>query len=259
MKTTQPRRYLVKPNQGLLNSKASVEVTIVLVDKDHQILLQNYDKLGFSQEALDAATKDKFLVQSCAILSDFSHLSSNTSGGSSKEEAEELTKMWNVVSSTKSTDVVNKKLLVRHKVAEGESVVNTSSTSSSTAAAVVAAAAASKSNNSGKALLEESNYAKMSPEMLVVEVTGLRRKYEDLVMFSVNLTAERDILNNTLEQTRRDLEKLGREKENINKRKNTTDVKSGGFGNMFVIIIAIIMFFLGKKSNFLLASQNDDL
>lgn len=45
----------------------------------------------------------------------------------------------------------------------------------------------------------------MTPEQMFAEITNLRRKYDELVSFSVNLTAERDILNNTLEQTKRDL------------------------------------------------------
>merc|ERR1712151_963035 len=45
----------------------------------------------------------------------------------------------------------------------------------------------------------------MSPDQLFSEVTNLRKKYDELVAFSVNLTAERDILNNTLEQTKREL------------------------------------------------------
>lgn len=233
----------------------------MLVDKDQQLLLQNYDKLGFSQEALDAATKDKFLVQSCALLPEFSHLSSTASGGSSKEEAEQLTSMWNTASSNKFTAVMNKKLLVRHMVVEGE---GKTSTASSAAAAIVAAAAASKTNNSGLALPglalpEESHYAKMTPEMLVAEVSALRKKYDDLVMFSVNLTAERDILNNSLEQTRRDLEKIGREKESVAKMKNTKNSKSGGFGFVFVFIVSVIMFLLGKHYNSLITGQRDEL
>jgi len=35
-------------------------------------------------------------------------------------------------------------------------------------------------------------------------LTNLRRKYDEVVSFSVNLTAERDILSNTLEHTKRD-------------------------------------------------------
>ena len=68
----------MRPNQGVLSPGANVEVTILLVDKDQQLLLQNYDKLGFSQEAFDAATKDKFLVQSAGLLKEYEHLSSTS-------------------------------------------------------------------------------------------------------------------------------------------------------------------------------------
>jgi hypothetical protein len=44
----------------------------------------------------------------------------------------------------------------------------------------------------------------MSQDQLVAELSNLRRKYDELVSFLVNLTAERDILSNTLEQTKRD-------------------------------------------------------
>ena len=47
----------------------------------------------------------------------------------------------------------------------------------------------------------------MTPPQLFAEIASLRKKYDELVSFSVNLTAERDILNNTLEQTKRELNK----------------------------------------------------
>merc|ERR1712113_250903 len=49
-----------------------------------------------------------------------------------------------------------------------------------------------------------SNMTDMSADQISTELSNLRRKYDELVSFSVNLTAERDILSNTLEQTKRD-------------------------------------------------------
>merc|ERR1712137_1476371 len=69
VKTTQPRRYLVRPNQGLVAPNGTETVSILLVDKDKQTLLQSHARLG--QSALDNS-KDKFLVQSCAVSMDFS-------------------------------------------------------------------------------------------------------------------------------------------------------------------------------------------
>ena len=68
VKTTQPRRYLVRPNQGILLLGQSESVTILLVEKDKQVLLQSFDRLG--QSALDHS-KDMFLVQSTVVKDEF--------------------------------------------------------------------------------------------------------------------------------------------------------------------------------------------
>mmetsp|Transcript_14386 Transcript_14386/g.33238 ORF Transcript_14386/g.33238 Transcript_14386/m.33238 type:complete len:232 (-) Transcript_14386:1226-1921(-) len=158
--------------------------------------MQSYDRLG--QPALDHS-KDKFLVQSCAVSMDFAKKyaeekskaasqTGDTASQTAKDLAEALTTMWNAV--TAGTPVFNKKLQVRHTVVERSP--------SSTAPAPNAAPTRSLETN--LAAMEH-----MSPEQMFAEVSSLRRKYDELVSFSVNLTAERDILNNTLEQTKRDL------------------------------------------------------
>lgn len=196
MKTTQPRRYLVRPNQGLVAPNGTETVSILLVEKDKQSLLQTYERLG--QSALDHS-KDKFLVQSCAVSMEFakkyteeksksSSQSAERVAQSAKALAEALTSMWNAITSGGSTPVFNRKLHVRHTVVEnatGASAVNP---------------AQLKPIETSLAAMEN-----MTQEQMFAEVSSLRRKYDELVSFSVNLTAERDILNNTLEQTKRDL------------------------------------------------------
>ena len=186
VKTTQPRRYLVRPNQGLIGPRDSESVSILLVEKDKQTLLQSFERLG--QTALDQC-KDKFLVQSCAVSQNFSnkYTQEKKSSANNTQLYDALTSMWSAVSATGSTTpVVNAKLHVRHTVGPttGTSIIPAT------------AALASASN---------SNMANMTQEQLIAELASLRRKYDELVSFSVNLTAERDILNNTLEQTKRDL------------------------------------------------------
>ena len=182
VKTTQPRRYLVRPNQGLIAPNSSETISILLVEKDKQILLQSYERLG--QSGLDHS-KDKFLVQSCAVNSSFSA----KLGGDSNELYEALTSMWNSVTSGGSnTPLYNKKLHVRHTVQESGSTSRNVGTSGSF-----------KPESASTANLDN-----MTQDQLVSELSNLRRKYDELVSFSVNLTAERDILSNTLEQTKRD-------------------------------------------------------
>ncbi|KAL7446085.1 hypothetical protein ACHAXM_010103 [Skeletonema potamos] len=254
VKTTQPRRYLVRPNQGIVAPNSSETVSILLVDKDRQVLWSTYDRLG--QSALDHS-KDKFLVQSCAVSNEFSAKFEKEmrvpvgDGGAhqySKELVEELTAMWNSVSSDSTLPVFNKKLHVRHVVDTADST---------------AAAAGGGGNNGTTAtglpasfqegVDKRSNAEKMSPEQLTDEVATLRRKYDELVAFSVNLTAERDILNNTLEQTKRDLNRematrTALEKQGLKVGSRSQDAKSsksrGGVVSAKTLLIMVVVAFL---------------
>lgn len=174
VKTTQPRRYLVRPNQGLIAPGGVEEVQILLVEKDKAQLLSSFASLGMA--ALDNC-KDKFLVQSTAVTPDQAR---------NLADYERLTGFW----STSPTPVANKKLHVRHTV--------DSANDASAASSAVAPPPTSYAN------LDPTN---MTMDQLVPELKAVRRKYDELVAFSVNLTAERDMLSNSLEQTKRDLQR----------------------------------------------------
>jgi len=251
VKTTQPRRYLVRPNQGLIRPGESETVSILLVEKDKQLLLQSYDRLG--QSALDHS-KDKFLVQSTVASPEFASKYSGSKVGSesnkaNKDLAEALTSMWN---SAATLPVVNKKLHVKHVVADNGTGGGDSGM---------------KGGNSGSGMLATKlppapSMDNMTPEQMFSEVSNLRRKYDELVAFSVNLTAERDLLNNTLEQTKRDLNRemaLRASLENdissgaIGQRAGMLGKptkKSAGFGLSIaqVLILCIAVFYMGIKA-----------
>lgn len=253
VKTTQPRRYLVRPNQGIVSPGKSESVTILLVEKDKQVLLQSFDRLG--QSALDHS-KDKFLVQSCVVDDKFAKdyaLEKDKVGdvGSAVESSkvgkgltEALTGMWNTVSSANHTEIYNKKLQVRHVVAPGGT-------------------GASTNGNEGKKSAvrsppqpDGSNLDKMTPEQMYAEITSLRRKYDELVSFSVNLTAERDILNNTLEQTKRELNREMGARASLENRTGDTDgagsavksEKSSGLAPFTFLFISLLFFLIGVKA-----------
>jgi hypothetical protein len=224
-------------------------VSILLVDKDRQVLWSTYDRLG--QSALDHS-KDKFLVQSCEVSDEFSSQFRNELRGEggqyTKELAESLTEMWNSVTSKTTVPLFNKKLHVRH-------VVETGIAGGGMADAGTAASAGGKAAGLPPLLQEgvdkRSNAEKMSSEQLLDEVTSLRRKYEELVAFSVNLTAERDILNNTLEQTKRDLNRematrMALEKQGLkaSRFQDTKSNKSGGGSSTKTLLIAVVVSFL---------------
>jgi len=242
VKTTQPRRYLVRPNQGIVAPGASESVTILLVEKDKQMLLQSFERLG--QSALDHS-KDKFLVQSCTVGEEFAigysgkkEELAKMGGGDSqemskvaKELAESLTGMWNSASGGEDVPIFNKKLQVRHVVA-------------------------SDGDSKGKGVKptprqEKPSLETMSPDQMFSEITSLRRKYDELVTFSVNLTAERDILNNTLEQTKRDLNReMARNKAGATtpvQPIGTTKSSSGGLSFLTFLFVAALFFLIGIK------------
>jgi hypothetical protein len=243
VKTTQPRRYLVRPNQGIVAPGTSETVKIVLVEKDKQMLLQSFDRLG--QSALDHS-KDKFLVQSCMIDETFGKnyleqkrtlVDDHSPDGAkaSKDLAESLTAMWNKLSSGEDSRIFNRKLQVRHVVAASSGKETPSK-------------APAKGQFSDKTSLES-----MTPEQMFAEISSLRRKYDELVTFSVNLTAERDILNNTLEQTKRDLNREVAKNKDLAAGKtrdggvDTAKSSGGGIGFFTFIIMAVLIFLVAVK------------
>lgn len=235
VKTTQPRRYLVRPNQGVVAPGCTETVSILLVDKDRQALWSTFNRLG--QSALDHS-KDKFLVQSCevddALSSQFNNDQRGEGGQYKKELADVLTGMWNTVTSATTVPLFNKKLHVRHVVESdtqgGEPV---------TSAAVGGGSPLPATLQVGK----PSNTANMSSEQLLDEVASLQSKYNDLIAFSVQLTAERDILNNTLEQAKRDLNRE-RPTRTGSRLLDTKSNKSGGEVSLKTLVIAVVLTFL---------------
>ncbi|CAJ1964319.1 unnamed protein product [Cylindrotheca closterium] len=229
VKTTQPRRYLVRPNQGLVAPGSSASISILLVEKDKQALLQSFERLG--QPGLDHS-KDKFLVQSCTAPESFS---SKKSSGESSELYDALTSMWqSVTSGGSSTPIFNKKLHVRHVVQEGASKAS--------------GAAASKSIPSKLEGSSDVVVEKMSHDQLVNEYSRLRSKYDELLTFSVSLTAERDILSNTLEQTKRDYNReLSRPSEG--KTSTSSSSSKGSLQSTMVqlLVVAIACFIAGMR------------
>lgn len=199
------------------------------MEKDKQVLLQSYDRLG--QSALDHS-KDKFLVQSVAVSPDFGKQYQATKAkGNAKELADALTSMWNAVSSGGTSSIYNKKLHVKLSVNEG----GTSTT----------ATKVPQRHDTPMATIEN-----MTPEQMFQEITTLRRKYDELVAFSVNLTAERDILNNTLEQTKRDLNREMAARASLETPGSGTrgGKKQSMVGKLFpLLVVAMAAFLAGVK------------
>ena len=190
--------------------------------------MQSYDRLG--QSGLDHS-KDKFLVQSSPVGPSF------VAKCQGSELYDALTSMWNSVTSGGSTSpVFNKKLHVRH-IVTGGSKEKTSVTSPPSKLESVSA----------------SNLEKMPKEQLVTELSSLRKKYDELVGFSVNLTAERDILSNTLEQTKRDVNREMAARSALENKQgggaSGAAGSSGSFKSTFlqVLVVGFVMLVVGLQ------------
>uniref|UniRef100_A0A7S3LDL8 MSP domain-containing protein n=1 Tax=Amphora coffeiformis TaxID=265554 RepID=A0A7S3LDL8_9STRA len=216
VKTTQPRRYLVRPNQGIITAGKTEEVQILLVEKDKNSLYQSFLRLG--QAALDNC-KDKFLVQST-----FLRPSDSLSAG----DYDGLTEFWTKLASNPNDPslppISNKKLTVIH--------TGISSEGSTERGGTVPAGAGAET-----------------------ELEQMKKKYDELVAFSVNLTAERDVLNNTLEQTKRDLNRYmakAAAKDNsggaAGERSVGSTGGSSGFSFFTVLMVALIFWLAGCYS-----------
>lgn len=178
-------------------------------------------------------------------------------GGQYKKElVDVLTGMWNTATSGSNTPVFNKKLHVRH-------IVGTSAGGAAVAGGGSLAGAAPSSGGATGSLPaafsegvdKRDNTDKMSPEQLYDEVASLRRKYDELVAFSVNLTAERDILNNTLEQTKRDLNRematrtaLEKQGLKVSRSHDKKSSKSGGVSMKSLLFAVVFSFLLAVKA-----------
>ncbi|KAL7569846.1 hypothetical protein ACA910_008515 [Epithemia clementina (nom. ined.)] len=240
VKTTQPRRYLVRPNQGLIQPGQTEQIQILLVEKDKISLWQSYERLG--QSALDSS-KDKFLVQSCKVTPE-EKLTAN--------DYEKLSNFWTkVMSNTSSHGVFNTKLPVRLIAKEENAEIRVAPSAS---AAPPASTAPSKSvtKSMPKPATSGKDPSSMTSDQLRSELINLRGKYDELVSFSVNLTAERDILNNTLEQTKRELNKYVY-KSAANDNRSNVDGANGAAGanseksgfNQLFYITAFVFWMLG--------------
>ena len=206
----------------------SATISILLVEKDKQALLQSFERLG--QPGLDHS-KDKFLVQSCTAPESFA----SKTPGENSELYDALTSMWSsVTSGGSSTPIFNKKLHVRHVVQEG----GPASTKS-----------ASKSIPTKLEGSSDVSVEKMSHEQLVSEFSRLRSKYDELLTFSVSLTAERDILSNTLEQTKRDYNREISSRGVSDKSSASIKKSSGSLQStmMQLLVVAIACFIAGLR------------
>ena len=209
---------MVRPNQGLILPGQIEVIQIVLIDKDALELLRTYQTLGMA--ALEqGGNKDKFLIQSTTV--------SLQDAQTKYTSYDAITTLWSSSNSHHTHAMANKKLHVRYHIHSVSSNHTTATDPTTTPTmhnrtAVMTAPStqplSSNNNNYNNTLPVSSsstdpnhinnNNNSMTKEQLLMDVQNIRRKYDELIAFSVNLTAERDLISNTLEVTKRDYKQL---------------------------------------------------
>ncbi|CAH0481062.1 unnamed protein product [Peronospora belbahrii] len=291
VKTTRPLRYLVRPNQGLLGPNGSASIMVILQQKDCDELL----RLDPVERQL---ANDKFLVQSIYVQDRFYELVKTKS---TKEMADELTNMW---ARTDKRALSNKKLRCRF-VQENEEMMQrpVSPSWSPQGNTMMGDISPGKISNgsdgryhtrlSDETKEEMATTAQLSLALLqddhgreskvlensreggkeVLQEVTLRKKYDELVAFTVQLTAQRDVLISELDKTRQLLQKASTDAQRVMKlseqsstlrhRKNggVNDVadnddshvimekslkEQGAFGPLHLVVCAIIFFLVGR-------------
>lgn len=251
VKTTRPLRYLVRPNQGIILPLESATVILVLQAKD-------VVELSNMSVADRSISNDKFLVQAATVDVPFvEHVQSL----GTKEQAETLTEKW---SSVEKADTTNKKLrcqfFVEEKTNENGSAVSVAATGVSTSAASSKTTPRNNVSDISNSILRSRPESPKQDQ--AAAIGSLRKKYDELVTFTVQLTAQRDSLVNELDSKTHQLKQIQeteRTTDGLRQRKKSSPgaARSSAESNVaspvgqhipiyVLFVIAILAFILGK-------------
>ncbi|KAF0739689.1 hypothetical protein LEN26_002023 [Aphanomyces euteiches] len=215
VKTTRPMRYLVRPNQGVIGPNSSATVLVILQQKDCDELL----RLDASERQL---SNDKFLVQSVGVEAAFCDLLTTKQA---KEVMDELTSLWN---GSDKSQISNKKL--RCRFTEGNGEISTPQQLSNALLDKAVPETPASSTPTSLSSMPPSTMYTTSPDdssrmqELMSEMAVLRKKYDELVAFTVQLTAQRDTLINDLDKIRQQNQKLTSEQQRL--KRQTTEMST---------------------------------
>ena len=244
IKTTQPTWYIVKPSQHVIDVGNYKDIEISIVENESnrfldQALTNTYEKLD----------KHRFLVQSRTISNEEYE---KISTASEQQRLNEFVSLWD--------STLNEPYKLKLKV---EFVYPESSTSSNSNTQRQQAQIISKNAQ----IIEERLLKKKSAMIdgkaddlptseatTTAELVSLRRKFDSVVEYTVQLTAERDILVTQLEEKKRELARKKGAENSSSKEKNEKKVEKNGnkkkngptISLLHMFVVAITMWFIGR-------------
>ncbi|OQR91648.1 hypothetical protein ACHHYP_04517 [Achlya hypogyna] len=210
VKTTRPMRYLVRPNQGVIGPNSAATVLVILQQKDCDELL----RLDASERQL---SNDKFLVQSIGVDAEFCDLLTQKTA---KEVMDDLTTLW---ATAEKKAISNKKLRCRFVEGNANDVSTPSQLTSALLETPATNAPAPTPLTTQQSIYASTAEDSIRQEMMA-EMAVLRKKYDELVAFTVQLTAQRDTLMSDLDKTRQQNQKLTTEQQRL--KRQTSDMST---------------------------------
>lgn len=189
VKTTMPKRYLVRPNQDMIMRGDLAKVKIILQTKERNVLVAN-------PGTNDGKCKDKFLVQSVALTHEQYTELSEIKDKDAKEFSAKLSEMWKTRS---KEDFNNTKLKCHMTFPAADDLAKQAKMAQASAASPAADIASPYSAAASPAASTPGTSAAAVPSSaspVGKSDQELRQRYSELVNYTVQLTAERDRIKN---------------------------------------------------------------
>lgn len=214
VKTTVPKRYLVKPNLDVVEAQGQPKsVKILLQAQDTKELYDKYRERAGEVVPSDA---DQFLVQGCVVSENWASRVESASKDP-KRLTSDLQEMWK---SKGKHEFDNKKLRCLFKIPSQvpewyKTLTGTEGDASESIP--FARLVRMPSHTPGEFADGQQQHASAPPaarppssegDVDVTELAELRRKYNDLVNFTVQLTAERDRVVESFKEKCGELERM---------------------------------------------------
>jgi len=231
VKTTHPKRYLVRPNQAVVRLGEHATVKICLQIKDAKPLRQEMI-MGVSNLSEDCKD-NKFLVQ-CAPVKDayLDSIEPLHENNNAKEVGNVLKTMWQEMT---RDEFVNKKLMCVFQYPKDVEELR-------------------EVDSLGDATLPSLSDDNFEPEINAdtSDIADLRKKYNELINFTVQLTAERDRFKASYKTATKELQlaKKGQSlpserMSGVRKDSTETDLASG-WAMWQIMLVTMIAFFMGR-------------
>jgi hypothetical protein len=242
VKTTQPSWYFVRPNQDILEAGQSEDVVVLMVESENNRLL---DLAASGEPKSDEDKCHRFLVQSKVISeAEFARIKSTNPS----QKIDELSKLWD---GPNKDDKRNVKLKVEfvypNQIPVAVRVPSVASKISPSVSENVDNVRSRLARNTAEV---DSVTASGNPDLILMELQNLRKKYDAVVEYTVHLTAERDSFVGQLESAQKELSNRDKRKKADDvvtvKKDKETDVVVQGFSLFAVLATALICFLLGK-------------